>query len=189
MAWELRPVDLEFLADAPVRLECAEVVPHGAAAIWAAFALDPAGWGRWFPGFSTKGRYLHPAPHGVGSYREVWMGGVRYCESIIGWEEPARFAFSVIEAGAPIGQALAEDYRIIPFEEQRSVVEWTFATEPKSAMKPMLPVMRTMMPVVFRKAMRNLSRCLAEPAEPEQTGLEQAGPAETEPAEAEPADR
>jgi hypothetical protein len=161
VAWDLRPVDLGFFETAQYSLHCREVVPHPAPDIWASFALDPAGWGRWFPGFSEAGHYLEADQPGLGSVREVWMGGVHYKETVIGWSEPDRFAFCVTESGAPIANALAEDYQIVEYQQGRSVVEWTFAADPKPMLKPLMVAMPRLMPVVFRKAMRRLSARLS----------------------------
>jgi hypothetical protein len=161
VAWDLRPVDLGFFETAQYSLCCREVVPHPASDIWASFALDPAGWGRWFPGFSEGGHYLTADPPGLGSRREVRMAGVRYTETVIGWTEPLRFAFCVTEAGAPIADALAEDYQIVEYGEGRSVVEWTFAADPKPRLRAMTVAMPGLMPIVFRRAMRRLSARLS----------------------------
>jgi hypothetical protein len=159
MPSNLRPVTLEFISTAPYRHVATEVVHRPAEQIFAAISEDPAGWGRWFPGFSDKGRYVTPGPHGVGSVREVTMSGVRYREQILAWDAPDRWAFYVEQAGIPLGRAFAEQYAVRS-EVTHSVVEWTFALDPKVPVRVVRPALDAVLPKIFRRAMTNLSRML-----------------------------
>ena len=163
MAWDMRPVDLEFFDTAPYRFVATEIVHQPGDRIFAAIADDPAGWGTWFPGFSRAGRYVTPPPHGVGSTREVAMGGVRYIETVIAWEPPFRWAFFVARAGLPLAHALAEDYRVAPLGDH-SVVQATLAVEPRAAARPLMALAHPVAPLVFRRAFTNLGKRLAETA-------------------------
>ena len=157
MSQSYRAVDLDFFETAPIRFVNTELVRRSPEAIFAAVAEDPAGWGNWYPGFSKTGRYLSPPPHGPGSRRLVRMSGVTYDETILAWDPPKRWAFRVDKAAAPIAHALAEDYQITPVE-LGSIVQWTFAVDPRSALRRATPLLRPMLTTLFRRAMSNLER-------------------------------
>lgn len=150
---------MDFFDSAPYRCTSTEVLHRPALAIFRALAEDPSGWGAWNPGFSYRGRYLTPPPHGPGSLREVTMAGIRYTDSILAWEEPRRWAFYVARAGVPFARAIAEDYLITaqgPGETHCSV-QWTIAMDPHPLLMPSRRLMDMFMPRYFRRAMTNLS--------------------------------
>ncbi len=161
MRWDLRPVDAGFLETAPYRFTTIEILSQPASELFAAIATEPAGWGRWFPGFSSAGRYLTPPPHGTGSRRRVRMAGVVYEETVIAWEEPApgreagRYSFRVDRAGAPFASALAEDYRVVD-QGAYSTLEWTFALEPSAVLRPVVPALDPVLTALFRRAATRL---------------------------------
>lgn len=160
MQWQLKPVGMDFFETAPYRCVSTEVVYQPAEAIFEAVAEDPAGWGSWFPLFSSRSRYLSSAPHGVGTQREVWMAGVRYLDTILAWEAPERWAFTVTEAGAPIANAMAEAYDISTHGAY-TLVQWTFAIDPKPGLQRFLRLADHLLPMLFRRAMTNLSAHLS----------------------------
>ena len=158
--WRLEPVGLDFFDTAPYRCVSTEVLHRRPEEIFEAVAEDVAGWGSWFPGFSHRGRYLSPPPHGVGAEREVWMTGIHFAETIIAWDPPERWAFTATEAGAPLAHSLAEAYHISPHSSY-TVVQWTFAMDPKPALNRLLPLGSKLLPMMFRRAMTNLSNHLS----------------------------
>jgi hypothetical protein len=157
---DLHVVGLEFLETAPVRHTTRELVPRPPEAVFAAIAEDPAGWGSWYPGFSHQGRYLTPPPHGAGAVREVTMSGVRFREQILVWDAPRRWAFVVDQASLPFARAFVEDYQVQP-ERDGAIVEWTLAMDPHPLLRLADPLTAELIPLLFRRAMRNLSRRLA----------------------------
>jgi hypothetical protein len=157
----LQPATLDFLETALYRHVATEVVPCPAETVFAAISEDPAGWGNWYPGFSHAGRYLSPPPHGVGSVREVVVLGTRFREQVIAWEAPYRWAFSVEQASVPFAHRFAEDYRVAPHSGTQSVVQWTLAIEPRPLVGVAMPLMRLVLPGLFRRAMANLARQLS----------------------------
>jgi hypothetical protein len=161
MAHELKLVDHDFFDRAPLRFVFTEAVHHPADRVFDAVASRPADWGKWFPGFSNNGRYLSDPPYGVGSEREVKMAGIRFRETVLAWDAPVRWAFSVTEAGLPVAQRLAEDYRISSHGPY-SLVQWTFAADPPPRMSRLMPLGRPLMRSLFRRAMTNLSVMLSE---------------------------
>jgi carbon monoxide dehydrogenase subunit G len=123
-----RPADLSFLETAPHRKTLTFSLTASPAEVFAALASDPAGWGEWFPGFSRDGHYVTPAPHGVGSRREVRVGRTTLVETVLAWEEGRRWAFTISEGGLPGVRSLAEDYVVEP-EGTGSRLTWTLASE------------------------------------------------------------
>ena len=160
MPWDLRPVDAGFLETAPYRFTATEIVSRPATDLFRAIAGDPAGWGRWFPGFSTSGRYLTPPPYGAGSRRQVRMAGLAYDETILAWEEPAgkragRYTFRVDRAGAPLASALVEDY-LMADHGTYSTLQWTFAVDPRPLLQPFRPLLDPTLAALFRRAATRL---------------------------------
>jgi hypothetical protein len=90
----MRAVELEFLADAPIRLEFVEPVHAPVEAVFAAISADPSSWS-WFPGLD-EGRYESAPPHGVGAIRYVRMGEWEYRETMLAWEPPRRWALTAL---------------------------------------------------------------------------------------------
>lgn len=158
--WRLRDVGPEFVKTAPYRCTSSAVLQAPPGTVFDALTRDPSEWGRWNPGFSTKGGYTTPPPHGAGAVREVVMAGVRYRDTIFVWDEPDHWAFCVSHAGAPFARALAEDY-LISARGSGTVLQWTIAMEPRLALKALRPLMDVFLPRYFKKAMSNLDAWLA----------------------------
>lgn len=161
MPWDMRPVGTDFFEAAPYRFTTAATVDRPAEQVFDAIAGDPAGWGDWFPGFSHGGRWLSAPPHGPGSRRLVRMAGIAFEEQVLVWEHPHRWAFRVERAGAPLAYALAEDYRVTPAGATRSEVRWTFALDPRGALRRGPARLGTgrfdpVLAAVFRRAISNL---------------------------------
>ena len=159
MEWKLETVGMDFFTSADYRCTCSATLAAPPQAIFEALTGDPAGWAAWNPGFSKKGHWTTPAPHGTGSVREVSMSGVRYTDTILVWEEPSRWAFYVGLAGAPLVRALAEEYQISP-SGAGSMVQWTIAMKPRLALQALRPLTYEFLPRYFAKAMANLDRHL-----------------------------
>lgn len=150
----LRAVSADFLEAAPYRFVKSAVVRRPPQQVFDALA-DPAAWGDWFPGFDHSGHWATKPPPGTGSRRIVRVGRITFEETIIAWEAPSRFAFRVDRAGIPVARALAEDYRVEPHAEG-SRLEWTFAIDPPSVLRPLVGLYRPIMQRTFEKAAGNL---------------------------------
>ena len=151
-----RPVEVDFLANAPRLITSTGVVAAPREQVFAALSGDPASW-TWFPGFSDRGLWLTDPPHGPGSRREVQMGGVRYRETILVWDEPERWAFRIDEATAPVAHALAEDYRLVADGDQ-TVLHWTFCADGPLLFNTLLgsPLARPALGALWRRVCSNL---------------------------------
>lgn len=135
----LRPVEAEFLDTAPFVAISHATIAAPVDEVFAAVSGDPATW-TWFPGFSDRGRWLTPPPHGVGSRRQVHMAGVAYTETMLVWDEPKRWTFRLDTATVPLVRAMVEDYRFEPVpagaRSDATQLTWTFAVDPAAGLRP-----------------------------------------------------
>ena len=149
-------VDLDFLNTAPIRLGAAVNVGRPPSEVFAAFAHDPANWGEFFPGFDKTGRYHTPVPHGVGARRTMRVTCVKFEETILAWDEGARWAFRVDSAQAPVFDAFVEDYHFEPDGSDATLLRWTIAYKPRLAFKLARPVLPRVMMLMLTRAGHNL---------------------------------
>ncbi|MER5969773.1 SRPBCC family protein [Streptomyces sp. NPDC002055] len=154
MARRLRPVDLDFVRTAPVRL----VFRTGAAAppeaVHRALAEDVTGWPRWFRAVAA----VRPTDGGRG--REVRLrGGVRFAETVMAAEAPDRYAYRVDATNAPALGALLEEWRLTA-DGAGTRVQWTFAADGPAPLRFALRLLRPGLGHAFRTAVRTLDRRL-----------------------------
>jgi carbon monoxide dehydrogenase subunit G len=159
MADKLRPVGLDFLETAPTRVRHSVHIDAPAEAVFAAIAEDPAGWGKWFPGFSDDGHYLGEPPYGVGSVREVRAAGNTVLDTVIAWDVPTRWAFSATGGTLRGMRALAEDYRVSA-DGAGSRLTWTVAVDFAGPSRIIAPVFRLGSGVIIKRAARKLAQHL-----------------------------
>jgi Polyketide cyclase / dehydrase and lipid transport len=151
------PVELSFFDTAPRVVHRQAHIDAPRERVFAAVAADPAGWGRWFPGFSDDGRWETPPPHGVTSIRTVRSLGVRFTETILAWDENERWAFRVDSASFPMAKAFAEDYRFSD-DESGSMVSWTVAMTPGLALRLVSPLLPLGLGLLLDRAAARLPR-------------------------------
>jgi uncharacterized protein YndB with AHSA1/START domain len=155
----LRAEGVEFVDRAPRVFVFESVLDAGIEAVWAAISADPVTW-TWFPGLRDAA-YLSPAPHGVGSTRQVTMSGTVYRETILAWDPPTRWAYRVDECSAPMAEALVEDWTLSSDHYAGgtvTVVRWSFAVDPGPVFRLGLFAAPHVMGSLFRRAMQNLDR-------------------------------
>ena len=156
--YRLRPVDLSFLADAPHRFVYREPIAAPVAAVFAAISADPSTW-KWFPGVD-EGENEGDEPAGVGTRRWVRIGGVKYRETILAWDEPRRWTYRVDETSDPIFEALLEDWVIEPAPDDTTTLVWTFAFEPLPATAALFAGAEELIGTTFRDAVQGLDATL-----------------------------
>jgi polyketide cyclase/dehydrase/lipid transport protein len=149
-------VDLEFLNTAPVRLSASTHVARPPSEVFAAFAHDPANWGEFFPGFDKTGRYDTSAPHGVGSRCTKRVIGLKFEETVLAWDEGARFAFRVDRVGAPAFRAWVEEYRFDPDGGNGTLLHWAIGGRPRLAFKLAKPVLPRGIALALTRAGQNI---------------------------------
>ncbi|MEP6625138.1 MAG: SRPBCC family protein [Acidimicrobiia bacterium] len=150
----LRPVDLDFLTDAPVKFTYEVELPAPVEAVFAAISADPSTW-TWFPGLAD-GRYESPAPHGVGTKRAIALEGTAYRETMLAWDVPGRWAYRVDASTDTTFLALAEDWVMEP-RGTGSILQWTFAVEPQPELAELIAGAGEMIGTVFANAMVSFS--------------------------------
>lgn len=154
MARRLRPVELDFVESAPLRLVFAAEVGAPPKVVYAALADDVAGWSCWFTGVARSA-----ATHG-GAGREVRLtGGTRFTETVLAAEPDARYAYRVDTTNAPGLRALLEDWRLMP-AGGGTRLRWTFAADGPAPFRSLLTLARPGLGHAFRQSARALDRRL-----------------------------
>lgn len=136
----LSPVGESFLTSAPHRTVHTMDLPVPAERVWEGLTnATPLSWCRML----TGGRYTSPAPHGVGTTREVGVAGgvLKLREQFFVWDETKmRHAFYVTHTSLPVFESFAEDYLVEPTPAGCRFT-WTFALKAKRGLS--LPVAAT----------------------------------------------
>lgn len=151
-------VGLEFLDTAPVRVRTAVKVKRPPSEVFAAFALDPANWGEFFPGFDGTGRYNTMGPHGVGSRCTKRVIGITVEETVLAWDEGTRFAFRVDNMTAPPFYAWVEDYHFEPDGSGGTLLSVAIGNKPRRAFRMANPILPLALSLVLNRAGHNLER-------------------------------
>ncbi|MEW1751927.1 SRPBCC family protein [Streptomyces angustmyceticus] len=156
MARRLRPVELDFVESAPLRLVFAAEVAARPEKVYAALADDVAGWSRWFTGVARS------APTHGGNGREVRLtGGTRFTETVLAAEPDSHYAYRVDTTNAPGLHALLEDWRLTPTDDGTRL-RWMFAADGPPPFRFLLTLARPGLGRAFRESARALDRRLAE---------------------------
>ncbi|GEC05172.1 polyketide cyclase [Streptomyces spinoverrucosus] len=155
MARRLRPVDVDFVRSAPVRLVFAREIAAPPEPVFHALAEDVAGWTEWFSAVTLA----RPTDGGAG--REVRLrGGTRFAETILVAKAPEAYAYRVDETNAPGVRALVEEWRLTP-AGAGTRVQWTFAADGPPVFRAVLRLARPGLGRAFRDAVTALDRRLA----------------------------
>ncbi|MGI5353765.1 SRPBCC family protein [Streptomyces sp. CA-252508] len=159
MARRLRPVRLDFLDSAPLRLVFDTEVAAPPSAVYRALAEDVADSPSWFTAIaaarSTAG----------GAGREIRLrGGVVFQERVMATEPGERYAYRVEETNAPGVRALVEEWLLAPARHGTGTrVRWTLAAEGSAPFRLVMRLARSGVGRSFRAAMRNLDGRVASP--------------------------
>ncbi|MDH6219050.1 SRPBCC family protein [Streptomyces pseudovenezuelae] len=155
MARQLRPVGLDFVETAPVRLVFAREISAAPEAVYRALAEDVPGWAEWFSAVKRA------RPLDDGARREVRLkGGTRFEETILAAKEPEVYAYRVDAGNAPGLRALVEEWRLLP-AGTGTRVRWTFAADGSAPLRLVLKGSRAALGRAFRDAVTSLDRRLA----------------------------
>ncbi|MFJ9594136.1 SRPBCC family protein [Streptomyces virginiae] len=150
MARRLRPVGMDFIDDAPVRLVFAAEASAPPEAVYHALADEVEGWPRWFRAVTLA----RPMYGGAG--REIkLLGGVHMQETIMAADAGRRYAYRVDTTNAPGVRALLEEWRLTP-AGSGTRVRWTFAADGPAAFRLALTAARPGLGHSFRTAVRTL---------------------------------
>ena len=155
MAHRLRPVGLDFVDTAPVRLVFAQEISAAPEAVFHALNDDVPGWAEWFAAV-THARSLDD-----GAGRDIRLkGGGRFRETVIAAKEAEVYAYRVDVTNAPGARALAEEWRLVPVGAGTRV-RWTFAADGTALFRLAVKTARAGLGRAFRDAMVSLDRRLA----------------------------
>ncbi|MEV6652518.1 SRPBCC family protein [Streptomyces sp. NPDC051219] len=158
MARRLRPVGLDFVETAPLRLVFAAEVAAPPEAVYRALAEEVEAWPHWFAAV-TLARSVDG-----GAGREVRLsGGIRFMETIMATVPAERYAYRVDETNAPGLHALLEEWRLTPVGSGTRV-QWTFAAAGAAPLRISLRLGRAALGRACRDAVRTLDRRLASTA-------------------------
>lgn len=150
MARRLRPVGLDFIDDAPIRLVFSSVAAAPPEALYQALAEEVEGWSRWFRAVS-----LARPTHG-GAGREIRLfGGVRFQETVMAADPGQRYAYRVDTTNVPGVRALLEEWRLTP-AGSGTHVRWTFAADGSAPFRLGMAAARPGLGHSFRTAVRTL---------------------------------
>ncbi|WP_369381435.1 SRPBCC family protein [Streptomyces sp. cg36] len=153
MVRRLRPVELDFVETAPLRLVFAAEVSAPADAVYRALAVETDAWPQWFTAV-TRARATEGG-------REVRLrGGTRFEETVMAAEPDARYAYRVDVTNAPGPHALLEEWRLTP-TATGTRVQWTFAAAGGAPFRLALRLGRPGFGRAFRDAVGALDRRLA----------------------------
>ena len=154
MWFEMRKESLGFLGHAPVVHVAEAVIAAPRNAVFGAIA-EPRGWKHWFPGVRDAS-YTTPPPHGVGTIREANVGGTRWVEEMIDWEDPTRWGWTVLRTSVPFAHAQVELFEFMEAAGQTRV-RWTLALEPRLLARLGTPLAGRVNSRLLRHAMENLA--------------------------------
>src|SRR5690348_14110633 len=123
MAHRLRPVGLDFVDSAPVRLVFAREISASPKAVFHALNDDVPGWAEVFAAVT------HARASDGGAVRDIRLrGGGRFRETVIAAKEAELYAYRVDVTNAPGARALAEEWRLVP-AGTGTRVQWTFGAD------------------------------------------------------------
>ncbi|MEU9404395.1 SRPBCC family protein [Streptomyces sp. NPDC048281] len=155
MARRLRPVGLDFVETAPVRLVFAQEMSAPPERVFHALNDDVPGWAEWFAAVTRA----ESVDDGAG--RDIRLkGGGRFRETIIAAKEPEVYAYRVDLTNAPGAHAIAEEWRLVP-SGGGTRVQWTFAVDGTAPFRLVVKTARAGLGRAFRGAVVELDRRLA----------------------------
>lgn len=154
MARKLRPVGLEFVETAPVRLSFTAVVGAAPDEVYGALADETEAWPTWFSAVTSA------RPTAVG--REVRLrGGVRFDETVVAAEPGVRYAYRIDATNAPGVRAMLEEWLLTPVVGGGTRVRWTMAVDGSAGVRAAMRLARPGVGSSFRGAAKRLGARLA----------------------------
>jgi hypothetical protein len=156
MVRQIRPVELDFVDSAPVRLSFGAELAASPAAVYRALAVEIEEWPEWFSSLLAAA----PTPSG----RHVRLrGGGQFWETVLAAEPGVRYAYRTDRTNAPGAHALVEDWRLAPVGTGTRV-RWTLATDGTALYRAVFRAARPGLARAFLASARALDRRLSLPA-------------------------
>ncbi|SOD89319.1 SRPBCC family protein [Streptomyces sp. Ag109_G2-15] len=152
MAHRLRPMEIDFVETAPVRLVFTRDIAAAPDAVFHALAEDVPGWPEWFSAVSSA----RPTEGG----REVRLrGGTRFQESVLVAKAPEVYAYRVDVTNTPGARAWIEEWRLTP-ADTGTRIRMAFALDGTAAFRLVCRLARPGVGTAFRNAVTALDRRL-----------------------------
>jgi uncharacterized protein YndB with AHSA1/START domain len=153
----MRPVGLEFLDEAPLRVEVEVSCSLPRATVWGAF-VDPTSWADWFPGVEVAAYPEQDPPYGPGTIRTARVSGELFEETILAWDEPSRWTYRIDRSTAPLASAQVESTELEEAAEGGTLVRWILASDPSEQFAKAAEVLPGILERRLAEALRNLER-------------------------------
>jgi len=161
-AWfEFRAVGLDFLDEAPLRVEVAVETTLSRQQVWA-FFIDASGWSAWFPGVERSGYGEEGRPPGVGTQRTASVNGVRFEETILAWDEPARWIYRIDRCTGELATAQVEATLLEETSDGGTRVVWILACDPLPPMASAADVLPSVLEGQLAQAVRQIERLVSD---------------------------
>ena len=155
MVHRLRPVGLDFIDTAPVRLIFTQEMSAAPDAVFHALNDDVPGWAEWFAAV-TRAESIDD-----GAGRDIRLrGGGHFRETVIAAKEAEVYAYRVDVTNAPGARALAEEWRLVPAGRGGTRVQWTFAADGNAVFRGVVRLARPGLGRAFKGAVAALDRRL-----------------------------
>ncbi|GAA3717438.1 SRPBCC family protein [Streptomyces tremellae] len=155
MVRRIRPVGLEFVESARVRLVFGAELGVPPEAVYRELADRTEDWPEWFAGVAAVAR----TPDG----RQVRLaGGGQTWESVLAARPPARYAYRTDRTDIPGASALVEEWRLWA-ADGGTRVRWTVATDGPAVYRALVRLARPALARTFLISMRALERRLRLP--------------------------
>jgi hypothetical protein len=153
----MRPVGLEFLDEAPMRVEVEVTSTLPRSVVWDAF-VDPTTWVDWFPGVEEAAYPEHAPPYGIGTIRTARVSGQLFEETILAWDEPTRWTYRIDRSTAPLASAQVESTELDEAADGGTQVRWILASDPSEQFASAADVLPSILDQRLTDALRNLER-------------------------------
>ncbi|MFI6643934.1 SRPBCC family protein [Streptomyces sp. NPDC050504] len=154
MARKLRPVGLEFVETAPIRLSFTALVGAAPGEVYGALADETEAWPAWFSAVTSA------RPTAAG--REVRLkGGIRFDETVVAAEPGVRYAYRIDTTNAPGVSAMLEEWLLTPVVGGGTRVRWTMAVDGPAGVRAAMRLARPGVASSFRSAAKRLGARLA----------------------------
>lgn len=153
MRHRLRPVGLDYVRTAPLRLVFVAETAAPPEAVFKALA-DVENWPRWYRQVAGA----RSTDDGRG--REIRLkGGTRFVETVMAADPGECYAYRVDRTNVPGLRALVEEWRLVPSpSDTGTVVRYTFALDGVAPLRGVLRLLRPGLRRSFRDAVRALDR-------------------------------
>lgn len=154
--FSLRPVDVDFLQSAPLRLVSAATLRAAPDAVFHALVEGAAAMPEWFGAVRGVEYGAGASPVGVGTPRRVRLvGRSAFHETVLAVDAPSRFAYRIDRTTVPGLSAMAEEWTVLATDAGTRVA-WTVALDGPAVTRWGVRGLGPGMRVVTRRALGRL---------------------------------